>query len=168
MDENSQIKLVDTAHELRRVGLLHRYRISLAVSHLNLYQGQPEVLGYLISHGGCSQVELSEALGVSTASVATSIKRLCKAGFVERREDETDRRINRISVTESGKKTFLEGHAECEKVDKMMFDGFTDEEIKTLLSMLRRMSDNLSGGNLSEKQIIKSMIREAKEGLSND
>ncbi len=168
MDGNPEIKLVDAAHELRKVSLLHRYRISSAVSHLNLYRGQPEVLGYLISHGGCSQVELSEALGVSTASVATSIKRLCKAGFVERREDENDRRINRISVTERGKKTFFEGHAECEKVDKMMFDGFTDREVEMFLSMLRRMSDNLSGGNLSEGQIIKNMIKEAKEGIAND
>lgn len=158
---------MQATHELRKVSLLHRYRISSAVSHLNLYRGQPEVLGYLIMHGGCSQVELSEALGVSTASVATSIKRLCKAGFVERREDEKDRRINRISVTESGKKTFLKGHAECEKVDKMMFDGFTDEEVETLLSMLRRMTNNLSGENLSEGQIIKNIIKETKEGIEN-
>ena len=60
-----------TVRELCRVGLLHRYRISMAVSHLHLYRGQPELMEYLIAHGDCSQVELSEALGVSPASVAT-------------------------------------------------------------------------------------------------
>ena len=58
-----------TVRELCRVGLLHRYRISMAVSHLHLYRGQPELLEYLLAHGECSQVELSEALGVSPSAL---------------------------------------------------------------------------------------------------
>lgn len=156
------------SHEMCRVSLLHRYRISNAVSHLHLYRGQPQVLEYLIEHGGCSQVELSEALGVSGASIATSIKRLCKAGFVERHEDENDRRINRIFVTEKGKETFLQGDAECKKVDALMFKGFSEDEISGLLSMLQRIEDNLSVGGLSNKDIIKDMIKKAKEDLKDD
>lgn len=141
-----------------KVCLLHRYRISMAVSDLHLYRGQPQLLEYLVEHGECSQVELSEAMGVSPASVATSIKRLCKAGFVERRADENDRRINRLSITPEGRDALFAGREKCDKIDDTMFDGFTPQETELLLSMLSRMARNLSGGELNEREMMRKII----------
>ncbi len=143
-----------------RVTLLHRYRISTALSGLNIYRGQPEILGYLIENGECSQKQLAESIGVSAASIATSIKRMCRAGFVERTEDEADRRINRIRITEKGREAFLAGRAECNKVDNKMFEGFSDEEIDVFSHYLQRITENLSEDGLSEKEVFEYIARQ--------
>ena len=80
---------------------------------------------------------------------------MSKAGFIERTEDEKDRRINRIRLTELGKDVFLEGRKICDTVDGMMLEGFSNEEIETLTSMLARISDNLSADGISEREAIK-------------
>ncbi|SIS17586.1 MarR family winged helix-turn-helix transcriptional regulator [Williamsia sterculiae] len=48
--------------------------------------------------------ELADALHLSLAATGRTIDKLVIAGFVDRREDEHDRRIKRISLTEQGRK----------------------------------------------------------------
>jgi len=150
-----------------KVSMLHRYRISTAFLKLKVYRGQPEILNYLITHGDCSQRELAEHLGVSPASIATSIKRMCKSGFVERTEDKKDRRINRLKITEKGLQAQKECMEICKNVDKEMFSGFSQEEIKGFSHMLERICDNLSGGSITEKEVI-NYIKNEPKGDDND
>lgn len=145
----------ETVHKLCKVSLLHRYRIFVALSGLNLYRGQPEILEYLSKHGDCSQKELADSLGVSPASIATSLKRMSKEEFIERTTDENDRRINRLRITEKGEATRLEGRKRCDKVDKIMFSDFSEEEITVFSDMLSRIVKNLSSDGISEKDVIK-------------
>lgn len=149
-----QNKYRETVFRLCKVTLLHRYRISNALSGMKLYRGQPEILEYLKNHGDCSQRELAEHLGVTPASIATSIKRMSKAGFIERTPDETDRRINRLRITEKGENVRKAGRTECDKVDKTMFGGFSDEEIDSFADMLSRIVKNLSYDGISEKEVL--------------
>lgn len=142
----------NAVHHLKRVSLLHRYRITLALSGLKIYRGQPEILGYLLNHGDCSQKELADSLGVSPASIATSLKRMSKAGFIERTPDENDRRINRLKITSEGRDVFFAGKAECDKLDKIMFTDFSDDEIALFSDMLSRIANNLSGDGISDKE----------------
>lgn len=157
----------DAVHNLKRTMLLHRYRITLALSGLRIYQGQPEILGYLINHGDCSQKELADSLGVSPASIATSLKRMSKAGFIERTADENDRRINRLKITDDGKKVFLAGKTECDKLDRIMFSGFSEDEIRIFSEMLTRLANNLSGGNVNDRDAIE-YFRSSKNKRNGD
>ena len=143
-----------TVHKLCKVSLLHRYRIFVALSGLNIYRGQPEILEHLSKHGDCSQKELADSLGVSPASIATSLKRMSKEEFIERTPDESDRRINRLKITEKGKEVFLEGRKRCDKIDKIMFSDFNDDEVATFSEMLSRITKNLSEDGVTDKEII--------------
>ena len=146
-----------TVKKMCRVTLLHRYAITTSLSGIKLYRGQPEILEYLNEHGDCSQKELADFLGVSTASIATSLKRMSKSGLIERTADEKDRRINRLRLTEKGNEIRLAGRAECERIDKMMFNGFTDKEIEAFSDMLSKIADNLSPSGMSEREVIDIM-----------
>lgn len=157
----------ETVRQLCKVTLLHRYRISTSLLGLNIYRGQPEILDYLIAHGDCSQRELADFLGVSPASIATSLKRMCKAGLVERTADEKDRRINRLRITEKGEEIRKSCRLLCEEVDKEMFSGFSQEEILNFSHMLERIYDNLSGGSINEKDVI-NYIKNEPKGDDND
>ena len=143
----------ETVKKMCRVTLLHRYAISTSLSGMKLYRGQPEILEYLNEHGDCSQKELADFLGVTPASIATSLKRMSKSGFIERTSDENDRRINRLRLTEKGKEIRLAGRNECDRVDKAMFNGFSDEEISSFTDMLSRIAENLSPDGISDKEL---------------
>lgn len=158
----------EAVHRMCRVTLLHRYRISTALSGLNIYRGQPEILEYLADHGDCSQRELADFLGVSPASIATSLKRMSKAGFIERTPDEADRRVNRLRLTAKGEDIRKAGRAECNKVDETVFKGFSDEEIAAFSDMLARISENLSLDGMSEKEVMEIMIKQRKGDDKND
>ena len=149
-----------------RVTLLHRYAISTSLSGLKLYRGQPEILEYLNEHGDCSQKELADFLGVTPASIATSLKRMSKSGFIEKTPDENDRRINRLSLSEKGKEIRLAGKSECDKVDKAMFSGFSDEEITAFSDMLSRIAENLSPDGMSDKELY--IIKKRRNGDDKD
>ncbi len=157
----------DTVGRLCKVSLLHRYHISLALTGLKIYRGQPQILEYLLEHGDCSQKELADKLGVSPASIATSLKRMSKSGFIERTPDESDRRINRLRITPQGKDALLAGKKECDKVDEAMFSGFSNEEINVFSDMLGRITENLSHGGISEKDAIK-FIKNADNNRNGD
>ncbi len=155
------------AKNLHRVSLLSRYRVTAALSGMKIYRGQPDILAYLLSHGDCSQKELAEVLGVSPASIATSLKRMSKAGFIERTADETDRRINRLKITDAGREVFFAGKAECDKVDKIMFTGFDEGEIALLSDMLSRIANNLSGDGISDREAM-DFIKNADNKRNGD
>lgn len=61
------------------------------------------VLTRLDWHPGCSQSELAELLEVEKATAGRLIDRLEEDGLLERRPDETDRRIKRIHMTDHGR-----------------------------------------------------------------
>lgn len=158
----------ETVFRMCKVTLLHRYRISKALSGLNIYRGQPEFLEFLTENGDCSQKEIAEHFGVSPASVATSAKRMCKAGFIERTEDKNDRRINRLRITEKGLEALRLGREECCKIDSMMFSGFSAEELGEFNRMIEKITNNLSCSDVSEKEVIAYIEREDNQRKGED
>lgn len=92
-----------------------------------------------------SQKELAQHFKISPAAVANTLKKLEADGYVERSKskENKDSRVNEISVTERGKKTAKDSEQFFRFVDSQALDGFTDDEIDTLLSMLDRMQNNL-------------------------
>ena len=157
----------NTVGRLCKVSLLHRYRNSVALTGLKIYRGQPQILEYLLAHGDCSQKELADHMEVSPASIATSLKRMSKSGFIEKTIDEDDRRINRLRITPQGKAALLAGKKECDKVDEAMFSGFSNEEVAAFSDMLGRIAANLSRGGISEKDAIK-FIKNADNNRNGD
>lgn len=147
----------DAVKRMVKVTLLHRYAISTALSGMNIYRGQPEILEYLSKHGDCSQRELADFFGVTPASIATSLKRMSKAGLIERTENENDRRTNRLRLTRKGNEVCKAGKKECDKVDKAMFSGFSDDEITAFSNMLSKIAENLSPTGMSETEVINIM-----------
>ena len=72
------------------------------MSDISLHFGQLPILEYIAAYPGCTQSDISEAINVSPASVATSTKRLSKAGFITKTADSDNLRRNKIYITEPG------------------------------------------------------------------
>ena len=138
-------KQIDVLRHVNRISLLHRLRVQNMLSDTGVWGSQIPILLHVERNPGCNQTDIAEHLGVSSPSIATSIKRLQKAGMLEKRADETDMRRNHIELTERGHSTVARGRAYYDQVVGRMLQGFSDSELDTLASLLLRLEENLAG-----------------------
>ena len=158
----------ETVHRLVSTSLIHRYHITKSAQRAGLYYGQPMILEYIKNHDLCTQRELADSLHISPASVATSIKRLEKSGFVRRASDKDDVRKNRLSLTDEGLKTLSDFRSICDETDKKMFHGFSEEECEQLCNFLQRLYNNLDTEKLTNCQMKAEIEKNDKGEDKND
>lgn len=158
----------DMVHKLISTSLIHRYHIVKSAQKAGLYYGQPMILEYIKEHDLCTQKELADSLHISPASVATSIKRLEKSGFVKRSTDKDDTRKNRLSLTYKGLKTLADFRFICDETDKKMFQGFSEAECELLCNFLQRLYNNLNTEKLTNCQMKAEIEKNDKGDDKND
>lgn len=90
-----------------------------------------------------SQKEIAEAMGISPAAVATTLKRLEKEEYISRNVTDEDNRRHEIRITEKGLSKVAESREIFESVDRSLFAGFSEAELSTLVDLLARMDKNL-------------------------
>ena len=140
----------------RQVNRAHRAAVHARMQASGLGEvGHPLLLSILESCGGCgrcqAQKELAELLHVSPAAVATSLKSLEKGGYIRREPSADDARRNQVILTEKGADSVRACHQVFEDVAERMLFGFSEEERELLLSLRRRMLENLQT-NPEEKE----------------
>ncbi len=153
--------------EIITLTVTHRYRVGKAASSLGLYFGQPAILEYILQNNYCTQKELAAHLHISPASVATTLKRMEKAGFIKRIDDEKDSRKKQLTVTKNGEKALSEFRAICDETDSQLFVGFSDDEKEQLMGYLKRLNANINDSDLSRdnfKKVLSDQIKES-EGI---
>src|SRR5690606_230908 len=90
------------------------------------------------------QNDIAKLMDVSAATIAVSLKKLEKGGYINREIDEKDNRLNKINITEKGKKVVEQSKKIFEAVDQKVFQGITDEEKAALINLLQKLNNNLS------------------------
>lgn len=134
----------EVAMALHRLELLRKIRIRRQMSALSMHPGQPRMMEYINANPGCTQRQLAQALDITQASVAASIKRMEKAGFVQRIQDDRDTRRNCLHLTQEGIRHMENGRASMDRLDHEMFSGLSEEEMLTLKHLCDKMFDNLA------------------------
>ena len=89
---------------LSDVARLIRTVFDRRVRGIGLTRAQWLVLTRLYRRPGASQTELADMLEIDRASAGRMIDRMQKNGWVERRADSEDRRINRLYLTEDARR----------------------------------------------------------------
>ncbi len=131
------------AWKLRDVHHMHMLTIKGILERYTLYCGQPRILHTIADMNGSTQKEIADKLQISAASLAVSLKRMLKAGLVEKLPDENDLRANRIRITPLGLQLNHDCQAECASADQRMLDGLNEAEIDNLKGILTKIYDNL-------------------------
>ena len=129
--------------KLIRVNVLRRLLVQKNLRGKNLFKGQFPIMEIICENEGCTQKFLADQLMVSSASIALSIKRLVKAGMIEKTADENNLRCNRIYPTEKGRKSKEEACSVHAEIDQRTYRGFSAEEKAQLDAFLLRMIKNL-------------------------
>lgn len=106
----------------------------------------PKILFYLrMRHGQepVTQTEIAHRLGITPPTVATSIKRMERAGLLTKVTDEEDLRRNHIALTEHGVQLVDECVQAEESVSRQIFKNFSPEDREALKGLIQRMIQNM-------------------------
>ncbi|MFH1513398.1 MAG: MarR family transcriptional regulator [Bacillota bacterium] len=122
----------------------------LAQAGVNAFNGaQGRILYVLWQLDGIPIVELSKKTGLAKTTLTSMLDRMEQAGLLRRAYDPADRRQIRISLT--GQARLLRGgyDAVSRAMSAVYYAGFTDEEIITFETTLRRILKNLNERELT-------------------
>lgn len=126
-----------------KLGHLHRDILDKEVRRTGVYRSQHRILMYLFEHPDASQKDVAKFLEVSTATVAVTLKKLEKAGYIRRVVDPADNRCNRICLTAKGEEIVTYSHEIFYRVEEDMFREFSEEEKRRLNEYFARICKNL-------------------------
>ena len=158
-------KVVGAMHRLE---LLRKIKSRAMMRDSGLHLGQPPMLIYIKEHPGCTQKETADELDISPPSAAASLKRLEKAGLVERRPDPLDARRNCLYITENGLMRLEEHGRVFAELDERMFVGLSEEEILSFQKTCEKMFDNLADDSCRHLTIFKLAKRLHEEMKMHD
>lgn len=129
----------------RWLAMLHRYarrRFAQGVARYGISDTQFPVLVSLLHEDGKSQDELATEHLLDKATIARSVAKLEKLGYVTRQADANNRRIKRVRVTAKARALEPELHRMRDEWSEVLTAGFSDQERATLLTLLGRMVEN--------------------------
>jgi len=120
-----------------------------------VYQAQHRLLMTIAHNPNTSQIELAKSMDVSPATIAVSLKKLEKEGYINRQKDKDDNRLNNITITEKGNRVVEQSRQIFKLSDEKVLEGFTEDEKYTLFVLLKKVNANL--------EIMEDEIKEEKE-----
>lgn len=105
----------------------------------------PVILGYLKNRGTDypTQADIAEYFDVSPAAITVTLKKMEKAGLVNRIAQKNNARANEVILTEKGTGMAAEILDIYDGLNLDMLEGITEEEMETFLNTLSKMQHNL-------------------------
>jgi len=104
---------------------------------------QWRVVSSLVLQPGLTQKEIADKMGIEGATLVPVIDKMEKEGLLKRKQDSSDRRVNRIYLT-SKADSLWESMTSCAlKIRKSSIRNISDGDIHITLDTLRKISKNL-------------------------
>jgi len=142
---------MNTTEEDFSAGLLHIFDNIVLTEEKALTKGYFEDLSVAELHtldaigpyGEKTMTETATALGITTGTLSVAIERLVRKGYVQRRKDERDRRIVRISLTRAGKLAYRM-HAKFRTLlVRRILEPLSEDQKELLVHMVKNIDDFL-------------------------
>ena len=131
-------QLADVARALRT------YVDQCARRH-GMTRAQWAVLLRLDRREGMTQAEMADALEIQPISLVRLIDRLCEQRLVERRPHPSDRRANRLYLTDKGHATFARLVPLGREISAEILSGLDESDVADLLRKLLLLRNNIRG-----------------------
>ena len=109
-----------------------------------VYHAQHRLLMEISRHPNASQADIARFMDISPATIAVSLKKLEKGGYIRKEMDEADNRFNQITITEKGNRVVERSKRIFEATDRRVLEGFTETEKISLSLLLQKLNANLT------------------------
>ena len=130
-------------HLISRTSDLKHRRVHELLDALGLFSGQAPVLRALWDQDGLTQSELTERLNRSPSTITKTVQRMEKVGFVQRCPDDSDERVSRVFLTDTGRQVRPAVEEVWSKLDQQLFVGFSAQELALFSDFLARVCRNI-------------------------
>lgn len=125
---------------------LLRKRFEVKGSAYGLSAAQWRLLVRLVKEEGVAQARLAELLEIEPISVSRLLDRMEEGGWIERRQDASDRRVRMIFPTDKSREAFAAIKGVAGEVYDLALAGLSAEEKRVLVKGLGAIITNLSDG----------------------
>jgi len=139
----NQISNKEIIHQIIGFAMKHRKIMQNQLDESGVYQAQHHLLMKISHNPNASQKDLAMSMDVSAATIAVSLKKLEKGGYIKKEMDKGDNRLNQITMTEKGNKVVEQSKQIFDSTDRKVFEGFMEEEKCTLSALLQKLDANL-------------------------
>ncbi len=102
-----------------------------------------DILAALFKYEGLAMLEVARLIRRDKSTVTALVNKLVKAGFIEKYQLETDRRVMCIRLTEKGQQLRPDFTTISEILISQIYHGFSEEEQHALIALLRRIQENI-------------------------
>ncbi|MGZ8363549.1 MAG: MarR family winged helix-turn-helix transcriptional regulator [Caulobacteraceae bacterium] len=131
--------------ELRRAYSWSSRRFSESLSGMDIKPGQYSLLFVIDQYPGETLGFMADRLALDPANLAPLLNDLERHDYIERVIHPKDRRARAIRLKPKGSKALSLAHKAIQGHEKMLTNGLSSAQKKTLLGMLRKMASNASG-----------------------
>ncbi len=101
-----------------------------------------QVLRSLASGGHRTQADLAAAIGVRQPTLTHHLDAMERAGLVRREREQSNRRVQHVTVTESGEHLFLRLRRAAASFDGRLRAGLEDADVADLRRLLDQLLEN--------------------------
>ena len=126
----------------------------LSASGTDIINGpQGKILDALWQEDGLSANEIGRRTGLASSTLTSMLDRMEQAGLVIRSRSAEDRRVVRIFLGPKAQTCKAQYIDVSEQMTGIYFEGFTEEEITSFESLLRRVLENVRAAARNENRI---------------
>src|SRR5690606_15501313 len=129
--------------DLRFVSGLIKQKGREILNHFPVTPPQFVAMQWLLEEGSMTIGELSKKMYLAFSTTTDLIARMEKNNLVKRVRDERDRRVVRVHLLDEGIRIIDEVIKKRQTYLQEILHGFSDEDIRTLQSNLRKLHDNM-------------------------
>lgn len=131
---------------LREIGMIARALDSISnieFKEFDLTKGQYLYLVRICENPGIIQEQLIEMIKVDRSTATRAIQKLELNSFIEKKEDQHNKKIKRLFPTEKGKTVYPFIKRENEYSDFVALKGFSENEVASTFDFLHRIRKNV-------------------------
>ncbi|MFB0840695.1 MarR family winged helix-turn-helix transcriptional regulator [Paenibacillus oleatilyticus] len=131
---------------LREIGMIARALDSISnieFKEHDLTKGQYLYLVRICENPGIIQEKLAEMVKVDRTTAARAIQKLEMNGFIEKKEDQHNKKIKKLFPTEKGNNVYPFIKREHDYSNTVALEGFSEKEVETMFNLLQRVRKNI-------------------------
>jgi MarR family transcriptional regulator for hemolysin len=153
---------VDFLFALFEVQRMLRLYADKQARRYGLTRSQWAVLAKLERTEGLKQTEIADLMEMQPITLTRLIDKLCDAGLIERRSDDTDRRVNRLYLTEAARPLMTKLAVLRGELTQTALAGLSNADTHRLVDELESIKDNIREALASAGQ--SARLKEANYG----
>jgi DNA-binding MarR family transcriptional regulator len=148
MSDTTSNNLFNALQRLNRQ--IHRHSHRMMPPKEGLHRGQIHLLHLISQNDGIIQRDLAERMDMRPSSLTEMLINLEQNLLIERKQDEKDRRVTHVYLTDAGKIAIDGFSQENDKLSASLFNCLTAEEIEKMVEIVNKVNVNLEARDDSD------------------